>query len=67
MSSKYQLSQPELDELERAHHQATDKRFADRIKTVFLLGKGWTTSRVAEALSIDRETVRNHFKRYRKG
>ncbi len=37
------------------------------IKTVYLLGKGWTTSRVAEALLIDRETVRNHFKRYRKG
>ncbi|WP_404360496.1 IS630 family transposase [Methylotuvimicrobium sp. KM1] len=38
-----------------------------RIKTVYLLGKGWTTSKVAEALLIDRETVRNHFKRYRKG
>ena len=67
MSSKYQLSQQELDELEIAHRQAPDKRYADRIKTVYLLGKGWTTARVAEALLLDRETVRNHFKRYRKG
>ncbi|MDF1583325.1 MAG: hypothetical protein P1P78_08450 [Methyloprofundus sp.] len=44
MSSKHELSQPELGELEIAHRQASDKRFADRIKTVYLLGKGWTTS-----------------------
>ncbi len=34
---------------------------------IYLLGKGWSVTKVAEALMIDRETVRNHYKRYRKG
>jgi len=67
MTSRYQLTREELDSLERAHRHAPDKRYADRIKTVYLLGKGWTVTKVAEALMIDRETVRNHYKRYRKG
>ena len=32
-----------------------------------MLGSGWPVSRVAQALMIDRESVRNHHKRYRKG
>jgi len=66
MKSRYQLTREELDSLERAHRHAPDKRYADRITTVYLLGKGWTVTKVAEALMIDRETVRNHYKRYRK-
>jgi len=42
-------------------------RYADRIKGVYLLGSGWPVGRVAQALMIDRESVRNHHKRYRKG
>jgi len=34
---------------------------------VYLLGSGWPVGRVAQALMIDRESVRNHHKRYRKG
>jgi transposase len=30
-------------------------------------GKGWSVTQVAEALMIDRETVRKHYKRYRQG
>ena len=67
MSSRYHLSAQELNELEFEHRHTPDKRYADRIKTVYLLGKGWSVSKVAEALMIDRETVRNHYKRYRKG
>ena len=67
MSSRYHLNAQELDELEFEHRHTPDKRYADRIKTVYLLGKGWSVSKVAEALMIDRETVRNHYKRYRKG
>ena len=67
MSSKYELPQNELDELRDAHRQASNRRMADRIKAVYLLGKGWSSSEVAEALLVDRETVRSHFKRYRKG
>lgn len=57
----------ELVELETGHRHANDKRYVDRVKAVYLLGKGWSVTKIAEALLIDRETVRNHFKRYRKG
>jgi transposase len=67
MSSRYQLTDKELDDLEFEHRHTSDKRYADRVKTVYLLGKGWAVTKIAEALLIDRETVRNHFKRYRKG
>lgn len=67
MSSHYHLTDQELTGLELEHRHATDKRYADRVKTVYLLGKGWPVTKIAQALLIDRETVRNHFKRYRKG
>ena len=43
-----------------------DKREADRIKAVVLLASGWTAEDIADALLIDPNTVRNHFKRYRR-
>lgn len=67
MPSRYHLTASELDDLEFEHRHTTDKRYADRVKTVYLLGKGWSVTKIAEALLIDRETVRNHFKRYRNG
>jgi transposase len=67
MSSHYLLTAQEIANLEVAHRQTKDKRYADRLKTVYLLGKGWSVTQVAEALMMDRETVRNHYKRYRKG
>ncbi len=63
MSSRYDLTGQELGDLEFEHRHATDKRYADRIKAVYLLGRGWLVAKIAEALLIDRETVRNHFKR----
>lgn len=67
MSNRYQLTQEELDELECEHSHTSDKRYADRIKAVCLLGSGWQVNQVAQALMIDRKSVRNHHKRYRKG
>ena len=67
MSNRYHLTQQELSELEYEHRHTSDKRYADRIKGVYLLGSGWPVGRVAQALMIDRESVRNHHKRYRKG
>lgn len=67
MSNRYHLSPEELDKLQHEHRHAGDKRYADRLKAVYLLGKDWEVSRVAEALLMDRESVRNHYKRYRKG
>lgn len=67
MLNRYRLTQEELACLQHEHRHAGDKRYADRLKAVYLLGKDWQVSDVAEALLMDRESVRNHYKRYRKG
>jgi transposase len=63
----YALSAEKLDELYGAHRATRDKREADRIKAVVLLANGWTAEDVAEALLVEPNTVRNHFKCYRAG
>jgi transposase len=67
MFSHYHPTDQELADLEFEHRHATGKLYADRVKAVYLLGKGCSVTKIAQALLIDRETVRNHFKRYRKG
>jgi hypothetical protein len=67
MSNRYHLTQQELDELEYEHRHTREKRYADRLKAVYLLGSGWEVSQVPQALMMDGESVRNHHKRYRKG
>jgi transposase len=64
---EYRLTAEELAELQAAHRTTRDKREADRIKAVVLLGTGWSAEQVAEVLQLDPNTVRNHFKRYRQG
>jgi len=59
MTNRYPLTPSQIDELECAHRTERDKRFADRIKAVCLLDKDWPVSRVAEALIMDRKSVRN--------
>jgi transposase len=63
----YTLPLGKLAELREAHRATRDKREADRIKAVVLLATGWTAEQVAEALLIDPNTVRSHFKRYQQG
>ena len=63
----YSLPAKELAELRAAHRRTRDKREADRIKAVVLLASGRTAEDIADALLIDPNTVRNHFKRYRRG
>lgn len=63
----YHLSDGELRELRLVHRQSTDKRAAYRINAVILLGSGWSTEQVAQALLIDAETARSYFKRYKQG
>lgn len=63
----YDLTDDELKELRRAHRATKDVRLAYRINTVILLGEGWSAASVAEALLVDPDTVRNYFKRYKKG
>jgi len=63
----YRLSKAELSRLKALHRQTREKRFADRIKAVILLGSGWSVGAVAEALLIDRNTVREYYKLYQSG
>ena len=63
----YTLIAEELAELRKAHRATRDKRDADRIKAVVLLATGWSAEQVAEVLQVDANTVRNHFKAYRRG
>lgn len=63
----YRLSEEELEDLEGLHKDLQEKREADRVKAVVLLGLGWTLSQVATALLVDRSTVQNYYKNYKKG
>ena len=63
----YTLGAEKLAELRAAHRETRDKREADRIKAVVLLGTGWSAEQVAEVLQVDPNTVRNHFRRYQQG
>lgn len=67
MPSYYHFTSQELNTLKLELRHASDKRYADRVKTVYLLGKGWLVGKVVKALVIDRENVRIHYKRYRNG
>jgi transposase len=63
----YTLPPNELKELRFEHRRTREKRYADRLKAVILLGSGWPAEQVAEALLIDPDTARSYFKRYREG
>ncbi len=63
----FTLSQEEISILKAAHKATKKRREADRIKTIILLGTGWTIREVVEALLLDDETIKNYLKRYKKG
>ena len=49
------------------HKTLRDRRLADRVKAVVLLGSGWSVVDVAEALLVDEKTVRLWSEKYRHG
>lgn len=63
----YRLTTQELAELRAAHRAARNAREAYRLNAVILLGSGWSAAEVSAALLMDDDTVRNHFKRYKRG
>jgi len=60
----YRLSQQELNQLWLSHHSQRDKHIADRIKAVYLLGMGWTVKKVATALLLSENSIRNYYETY---
>ena len=61
----YRLTAQRLAALKALHKTLREKRLADRVKAVALLGSGWTVQQVAEALFLDEKTVRAYFTHYR--
>ena len=59
------LSKEEVIILQEAHHAASEKRKADRIKTVLLLNQGYPYSEIARILLVNDSTVREYFKEYK--
>ena len=63
----YSLPDDEIECLEALHRELTEKRQADRVKAIILLGSGWTPSQVAQVLLIDRSTGRRFYRHYQTG
>jgi DNA-binding NarL/FixJ family response regulator len=61
--SNYTLPDTELSDLREAHAELREKRDADRVKAIILLGSGWSATNVAEALLIDRNTIRTYYRK----
>lgn len=59
-----ELSVDQITELKQLHRGTRDKRGADRIKAVLLLGEGFSHVQVGKILLMDDDTVRGHGKRY---
>ena len=63
----FRLTSGQVAALRALHRRQRDRRFADRINAIVLLGSGWSVANVAEALLIDDQTVRNWLEKYRQG
>ena len=61
---KNYLDQTERQRLLEQHKRERDKRICDRIKAVLLYDQGWSLQRIAEALFISHEAVRQHLLDY---
>jgi len=63
----FTLAEDQIKELKVTHRSLKDKKAADRVKTIYLLGTGWTQEKVCEVLMLDEGTLRHYVKRYRQG
>lgn len=64
MSVKDFLFDEEVVEIMQLHKKCQVKRFADRLKAMLLLNKGYSFAEVAEILILDDDTVRNWHRIY---
>jgi transposase len=60
----FQLTTGQIASLKALHRLQRDRRFADRVKAIVLLGTGWSVAAVAEALLVDEKTVRLWHEKY---
>ena len=59
------LNTKEIQRLRKLHHSQRNRRQADKIKAIILLGTGWTVAKVAEALLLDEKTIHRYQHAYR--
>ena len=64
---EFRLTAKQITVLKALHRKQRDRRFADRLKAIVLLGNGWSVAQVAEVLLIDETTVRNWIEKYQQG
>jgi len=58
------LTTNQRNKLKSLHRKENDRRFADRIKSILLLDDGWSYEKVAAALLLDDQTIRNYEKTF---
>ena len=63
----FRLTKKQIAALKSDHRKQRDRRFADRIKAIVLLGTGWSAVAVAEALLVDTTTIYNWLEIYQRG
>jgi transposase len=63
----FRLTTKQIDTLRVLHKAQRDRRFADRVKAIVLLGTGWSVSEVAEALLVDTTTIYHWIEIYQHG
>jgi transposase len=61
------LSTEDREYLESSLRQESNRRFADKTRTILLFDKGWDYKRIAEALYLDDQTIRNYKELYEEG
>jgi transposase len=61
------LSYKQRKKLIKAHKSESKLRYGDRIKAILLLDAAWPVSKIAEALLIDEDTIRNYKSRFESG
>ena len=59
------LTPSERQDLIKAHRFERDGRLKDRLKTILWLDQGWSYEKIAQALFLDDQTVRNYDQAYR--
>lgn len=59
------LTPCERQDLIRTHRLTRDGRLRDRLKSILLLDQGWSYEKIAQALFLDDQTVRNYDQSYR--
>jgi transposase len=61
------LTVKQREELLKLHRKESKQRYGDRTKALLLLDADWPTRKIAEALLLDENTVRNYKELYKAG